>query len=56
MPAIVEELYFVTVCRPPSAFELTRAQQWIGKAPTPEEGVQDLAWVLLNSREFLFNH
>ena len=26
------------------------------EAPTPREGVQDLLWVLLNSREFLFNH
>jgi hypothetical protein len=36
--------------------ELNRAVHWIGLAPTPREGVQDLLWTLLNSREFLFNH
>jgi hypothetical protein len=56
LPEIVEELYLVTLSRPPSAEELARAQHWIGKAPTPKEGVQDLLWVLFNRSEFLFNH
>ncbi len=56
VPAIVENLYLATLSRPPSAQELTEAQTWIAKAPAPKEGLQDLLWVLLNSREFLFNH
>ncbi len=56
LPAIVEELYLVTLSRPPQPDEVQRAQTWIQRAPTPREGTQDLLWALLNSREFLFNH
>ena len=53
---IVEELYLVTLSRVPNQDEIDRAQRFIREAPTPREGLQDLLWVLLNSREFLFNH
>ncbi|MCS6850397.1 MAG: DUF1549 and DUF1553 domain-containing protein, partial [Gemmataceae bacterium] len=56
IPEIVEELYLVTLSRPPRPDELAKAQGWIAQAPTPKEGVQDLLWVLVNSRDFLFNH
>jgi hypothetical protein len=56
VPAMVQELYLVTLSRPPRPDELKKAQDWIAAAPTPKEGMQDLLWVLLNSREFLFNH
>jgi hypothetical protein len=56
VPAIVEEIYLVTLSRSPRADEMERARQWIAGAPTPREGVQDLIWAILNSREFLFNH
>jgi hypothetical protein len=56
VPAILEEIYLVTLSRPPSSEEVQKAQSWIAKAATPREGVQDLLWTLLNSREFLFNH
>jgi hypothetical protein len=55
-PAMIEELYLVTLSRPPRPAESRKAQEWIAKAPTPREGLQDLLWVLLNSKEFLFNH
>jgi Protein of unknown function (DUF1553)/Protein of unknown function (DUF1549) len=55
VPDIVEELYLVTLSRPPRQEETARAMEWIRRAPTPREGAQDLLWVLLNSREFLFN-
>jgi hypothetical protein len=55
LPEIVDELYLVTLSRPPRPEEVTRALGWIRQAPTPREGVQDVLWVLLNSREFLFN-
>jgi hypothetical protein len=53
---IVEELYLVTLSRPPKAEEAQKALDWIGKAANPRAGVEDLLWVLLNSREFVFNH
>lgn len=51
---IVEELYLVTLSRPPRADELERMVQLIAQAPNQREGLQDLLWVLLNSKEFLF--
>jgi hypothetical protein len=53
---IVEELYLVTLSRLPSQDEIDRAQRLVREAPTPREGLQDFLWVLLNSREFMFNH
>jgi hypothetical protein len=55
LPEVVDELYLVTLSRPPRAEELARSLEWIRQAPTPREGAQDLLWALLNSREFLFN-
>jgi hypothetical protein len=55
-PAIVEELYLCTLSRPPSAEEAERATRWLEEAPSVKEGAADLLWVLLNSREYLFNH
>jgi hypothetical protein len=56
LPEIIEELYLVTLSRPPKPDEIERARNGIAKAPSPIEGAQDLLWALLNSREFLFNH
>jgi hypothetical protein len=55
-PAIIEELFLVTLSRPPSAAEVARVNGWFARAATPREAATDLLWVLLNSREFMFNH
>jgi hypothetical protein len=55
VPKAIEELFLVTWSRPPTADEVAKAQSWVKSAPTPAEGLQDLLWVLVNSREFLFN-
>lgn len=54
--AIIEEAYLVTLSRKPRPEEVTWAVGWINKAPNLREGAGDLLGVLLNSREFLFNH
>jgi hypothetical protein len=56
LPAVIENLYLATLSRPPRPEEVTEAETWIAKAASPKDGAQDLLWVLLNSREFLFNH
>jgi len=53
---MVEELYLVTVSRPPRPEEKQAALAWIQRAPSLRIGLEDLLWSLLNSREFLFNH
>jgi hypothetical protein len=55
LPEIVEELYLVTLSRPPRPEEMQRSLAWLRSAPTAGEGAQDLLWALLNSRAFLFN-
>jgi hypothetical protein len=55
-PAVIADLYLVTLSRPPSPQETAKAQQWVADATNLREGAQDLLWALLNSREFLFNH
>lgn len=56
LPALVDELYLVTLSRAPRPEESQRALAWLAQATTPREGAQDLLWTLINSREFLFNH
>ncbi len=53
---LVENLYFRTVCRPPSAEELSHWSAELKKASSRQEAAEDLFWALLNSREFAFNH
>ncbi|MDB5312490.1 MAG: hypothetical protein JWO38_6692 [Gemmataceae bacterium] len=55
VPKAIEELYLATWSRRPSKDELAKAEGWVKSAPTIREGLQDLLWVLINSREFLFN-
>jgi Protein of unknown function (DUF1553)/Protein of unknown function (DUF1549)/Bacterial Ig-like domain (group 2) len=54
--AMIEEIYLVTLSRSPHAEEVSKANDWISSAKDEREGLQDLLWTLLNSREFLFNH
>jgi hypothetical protein len=56
VPAVVEELYLATLSRPPRPAEADKAKEWITTAASPRDGIQDLLWVLVNSREFQFNH
>ncbi len=51
----VEELYLATWSRRPSPDEQKKAEGWVNSAPTMRDGLQDLLWVLINSREFQFN-
>ncbi len=53
---IVENLYFRTLCRPPTSEELSRWTSELKDAPQLREVAEDLFWALLNSREFAFNH
>jgi hypothetical protein len=50
----VEELYLATWSRKPTPDEQKKAEGWVNSAPSVREGLQDLLWVLVNSREFQF--
>ena len=54
--AIVRELYSIALSRDPSAAELSSAVKHLSTTPDRRQAVEDLGWVLINSKEFLFRH
>lgn len=54
--AIIEEIYYRTVSRPPTPQEAQQAMDLVATASSSKEGLEDLLWTLLNTREFQFNH
>lgn len=55
-PKAIEELFLCTLSRTPTPEESREAVADIAAAPSPKEGLEDLLWTLLNTREFQFNH
>ena len=49
---IVEELFLVTLSRPPAPSELTLALRAFQSAPNRRQAAEDLLWTLLNTKEF----
>ncbi len=59
LPRKVEELYWLFYSRPPSQEEARAVRQAFDRLPKGKEQwrfPQDLCWVLLNSKEFLYQH
>ncbi len=52
----VRRLYKVAFSREPLPDELRVAVEYLAKAENPKQGYEDLVWVLINTKEFLFNH
>jgi hypothetical protein len=53
----IEELYLRALGRAPTASEQTAAIGYLmGRVDRLREAYEDLAWSILNSKEFLFNH
>jgi hypothetical protein len=53
---IVRELYVVALARQPNATEVAAALKHLGAASDRRQAIEDLGWVLINSKEFLFRH
>lgn len=53
---VIAQVFLRTLSRPPSAAELTQAKADVVAAKTPLDGVRDLLWAMLNTREFMVNH
>jgi len=51
---IISDLYWTALSRPPSANELGRMSQHLANAEDRFTALQDVAWSLLNSKEFIF--
>ena len=52
----VREAYLRTLSRLPSAEEEQTALQAMSATETPVEGLRDVLWALLNTKEFILNH
>ena len=53
---ITKELYMIALCREPTAGELAAATRHLKAGKDLRAAVEDLGWVLINSKEFLFRH
>ncbi len=53
---ITRELYMVALARDPNSTEVAAANKHLGAAADRRQAVEDLGWVLINSKEFLFRH
>jgi hypothetical protein len=53
---LIEELYLVFYSRPPSDAEMKKGLAFLRAQKDRRQGVEDLAWGLMNTVEFLFNH
>jgi hypothetical protein len=53
---ILQDLYFSTLSRPPSADDIKVSLEYVAKAPDKRKAWEDVLWALINSKEFLFRH
>lgn len=54
--ALVQQVWLRSVGRPARQDELERAQQHLAGSASVSEGVRELMWAMLNTKEFLLNH
>jgi hypothetical protein len=53
---LIREAWLRSVNRPPSQAEIDRAREHLAKVKSTEEGMTDLLWALMNTKEFILNH
>jgi hypothetical protein len=53
---ILEKIYMRCLSRKPTEAELATLTKTIAESSNPEQGLHDIFWAVLNSREFIFNH
>ena len=56
IPQVIEELYLAALSRRPNADERHRIEIFLESEADKQKAVQDVLWVLINSKEFSFNH
>jgi hypothetical protein len=53
---VITELYLSAVCRKPSAKEMEASLAHIAAKGDQVVALEDIAWAILNTNEFLFQH
>ena len=54
--SLVNDAYLRTLSRYPGEAELERSVAYINEADDTVDGVRDLLWALINTKEFVVNH
>ncbi len=52
----IEELYLAAYSRLPRPEELSRSLGVVNGLENKQQGLEDVLWVILNTKEFMFNH
>ena len=53
---LIKEAWLRSVNRLPSQTEISRAKEHLANAASTEDGLTDLLWALMNTKEFILNH
>jgi hypothetical protein len=56
IPEIIQKIFVRCLSRQPTENEINNLTKLVADAGSPEIGLEDVFWAVLNSREFLFNH
>ncbi len=52
----ITQVFLRTVSRPPTALEIEKSRVDLAAASSTADGVRELLWAMLNTREFMVNH
>jgi len=53
---ILDSAYLRTLVRRPTDREIDRSIAYLKESPTAKDGIRDILWALLNTKEFALNH
>ena len=53
---ILDSAYLRTLVRHPTEREIDRSIAYLKESPTAKDGIRDILWALLNTKEFALNH
>lgn len=56
VPQIIQKIFIRCLSRKPTEEELNSLTKMVADSGSPEIGLEDAFWAVLNSREFMFNH
>ena len=56
VPQVLEHIFIRSLTRKPTEAEVQSLSKLVAESPNPQAGLEDAFWVVLNSREFMFNH
>jgi hypothetical protein len=52
----IESIYIRCLTRKPTAEETAKLMEVVQQSANPQQGLEDVFWAVMNSREFIFNH